>query len=253
VTTGNVQWANFVELRPDDLQRIVDETPVVYWPLGLIEHHGWPSPVGFDGLNARGMCLRMVQRTGGLMMPVMWWGGGGGHDPFKWTFYQPMDATQAIFENTMRKLIDFGFRCIVPWPGHGPWSWILDKVLPPLVEAHPDLLIVGAPGVPRRPEGLEFKNGHAGRWEAAYGLAHFPELMDLDAPGRDRDVSKVWPPGQPPPEGERHPKVNFDASSPRFAQVGEDARDASAEDVEATIRAVVDHVAGLVGAHLAGA
>ena len=35
-------------LRPDGLEAIIKTAPVVYWPLGLLEHHGWHLPVGFD-------------------------------------------------------------------------------------------------------------------------------------------------------------------------------------------------------------
>jgi len=250
--SDEARWAEFVNLRPDELQAMVDETPVVYWPLGIIEHHGWPLPVGFDGFSAQRRCLRLVKRTGGLLMPVMWWGGGGGHEPFKWTFYEPMDATQAIFETTMRKLIDFGFRCIVPLAGHGPWSQILEAVLPPLAEEHPEVLIVGAPNVPRRPEGVEFKGDHAARWETAYGLVLFPELIDMDAMDRERDLSKVWPASGPPPMEGRHPLVNFDESDKLYAQAGEDSRNARAEEAAPMVQAVEDHIVKLVAEHLKG-
>ena len=249
------RWARFEELRPDQLQEIVDQSPVVYWPLGLIEHHGWHLPVGLDGLIAQAICVRLAKRTGGLVLPVMWWGGGGGHEKFMWTFYQPMDAAGAIFGNTVEKLIDFGFRCIVPLPGHGPWHWIFQETLPAIAAGHPDVLIVGAPGVPTRPVRARPGGGqgarHAARGETSYGLALFPELVDMDALERDRDEARVWPPAGPPPEGERHPDVNFDASSPTFSQAGEDARKANADEIEPRIRATVDHIAGLVAEHLA--
>ena len=250
---SEVSWARFEQLRPDQLQELVNRTPVVYWPLGLIEHHGWGLPVGFDGLSAQALCVRCLRRTGGLLLPVMWWGGGGGHERFKWTFYQPMEAARAIFETTMQRLIDFGFRCLVPMPGHGPWQWILDEVLPELSEANPDVLIVGAPGTPGRPPDVEFKGDHAARWETGYGLALFAELIDMSAVGDQRDLSKVWPAGGEPPEEGRHPLVNFDVSSPCFAQAGEDARLAKPEDVEPMIEATVAHIAELVRAQLAGA
>ena len=250
MTEKAARWAHYIELRPDQLQRIVDETPVAYWPLGSIEHHGWALPVGFDGLRPQRQCLRMVKRTGGVMLPVMWWGGGGGHAGFKWTFYQPMDAVEAIFKTTIHKLIGFGFKCIVPMPGHGPWSYILDSALPGVAEAHPDVLIVGAPGAPDHPPGLQLKGDHAARWETAYGLALLPELIDASAPQSHRDLSKVWPMGGPPPANERMPAVNFDETSPLFSQMGEDSRLAKAEDVEGMIAAVEDYIVGLVNKRL---
>ena len=78
MTTQKLSWGRFEESRPDQLQAIVEKTPVAYWPLGLIEHHGWHLPVGFDGVKADRLCRRLAERTGGVLLPVMWWGGGGG-------------------------------------------------------------------------------------------------------------------------------------------------------------------------------
>ncbi len=57
-------WYRFENLRPDQLRDLVRETPIVYWPLGLLEHHGWHLPVGFDGLKAERLCLRIIEQTG---------------------------------------------------------------------------------------------------------------------------------------------------------------------------------------------
>jgi creatinine amidohydrolase/Fe(II)-dependent formamide hydrolase-like protein len=161
-----------------------------------------------------------------------------------------MDAAKAIFENTLHKLADFGFRCIVPLPGHGPWSRILDDVLPRVARAHPEVLIVGAPGVPLHPPGVQFKGDHAARWETAYGLALFPELVDMGALEMAHDEAEAWPRSGPPPQEDRHPLVVFDVSSPQFSQAGEDARRARAEEVQPMLDAVVEHVVGLVQRHL---
>ncbi|MDP6040337.1 MAG: creatininase family protein, partial [Candidatus Latescibacteria bacterium] len=58
-------WRRYAELRPDELEAIRSETPVAFWPLGLLEHHGWHLPVGFDGIKAERICEQMAERTGG--------------------------------------------------------------------------------------------------------------------------------------------------------------------------------------------
>jgi creatinine amidohydrolase len=93
-------WRAYEELRPDELAAIVAERPVAYWPLGLLEHHGWHLPVGFDGIKARRICERIADRTGGVILPTMWWGGGGGHGDFLWTFYQDEEAAGRILAST---------------------------------------------------------------------------------------------------------------------------------------------------------
>jgi creatinine amidohydrolase/Fe(II)-dependent formamide hydrolase-like protein len=77
-----------------------------------------------------------------------------------------------------------------------------------------------------------------------------PELIDMSAlrPGRD---DSAWPNGQLPDQAERHPGVSFDPNDPLFAQLGADARLATAERGEAGIARLVDHVSRLVMERLA--
>jgi creatinine amidohydrolase len=234
-------WGRYEELRPDQLKDIVDGAPVVYWPLGLLEHHGWQLPVGLDGLKAQRICERMAARTGGLVLPVMWWGGEGGHGPFRWTLYQPMAAPEAIVRNTLEKLIACGVRCFVLLAGHYPWRSVLGKVLPELQEEHPDLLFLGGTEMELGGPDVKLPGDHAARWETAYGLALLPELVDLDALKPGRTAEDAWSTSGPPPEEEQHPGVNFDPADPLFAQMGEDARTADAAEAE-------QHLARLVSA-----
>jgi creatinine amidohydrolase/Fe(II)-dependent formamide hydrolase-like protein len=90
---------------------------------------------------------------------------------------------------------------------------------------------------------------HAAREEASYGLALFPQWVDLDAlrPGRD---DGAWPNGAPPPVETRHPGVSFDPRDPLFAQLGEDARTATAGRGEAAIARLVEHLAAAIDEHL---
>ena len=82
-------WRRYQELRPDELAECIKATPIAFWPLGLIEHHGWHLPVGYDGLKAERICVRIAEHTGGVILPTMWWGANGGHGDFLWTHYQP--------------------------------------------------------------------------------------------------------------------------------------------------------------------
>ena len=56
-------WHRYEELRPDQLELLLKEAPIAYWPLGLLEHHGWHLPIGFDGLKADRICRRLADRT----------------------------------------------------------------------------------------------------------------------------------------------------------------------------------------------
>ena len=53
-------WRRYQELRPDQLAEILRTAPVAYWPLGLLEHHGWHLPIGLDCLKAERICARIA-------------------------------------------------------------------------------------------------------------------------------------------------------------------------------------------------
>jgi len=50
---------------------LIQEAPVAFWPLGLLEHHGWHLPIGFDGIKAKRICMRVARETGGVRL-VAW-------------------------------------------------------------------------------------------------------------------------------------------------------------------------------------
>ena len=241
-------WHRYQELRPDQLAEIVATRPIAFWPLGLLEHHGWHLPIGLDGLKAEHICMHIAERTGGVLLPTMWWGALGGHGDFMWTHYQPEEAAEAIMARTVEQLVAYGFRAIVLLAGHYPWQTLLDRRLPALQEAHPEVLFLWGTEMDIAPE-VRLPGDHAAREEASYGLALFPQWVDLDAlrPGHD---NSAWPTGQAPPVETRHPGVCFDAADPLFAQMGKDARTATAERGEAAIARLVEHLAQAIDQHI---
>ena len=246
---SDILWGKFEELRPDQLEDIVAKNPVVYWPLGLIEHHGWALPVGFDGVKAQRYCERLASKSGGAVLPVMWWGSGGGHQDFKWTFYQDREAGTIILKDTVSKLIDFGFKAVVIFAGHYPWDGPMDSALPEIAEKHPEVLMIWGKECNIGGPDLTLPGDHASRWETAYGLALLPELVDMDALRDGRDDS-AWPLSGPPPENDRHPGVEFDTSKRRFAQLGEDPSLASAEEAEAYLAQLEENILTRIQEHL---
>lgn len=245
----SLRWGRFEELRPDQLEAIVDESPVAYWPLGLLEHHGWALPVGFDGVKADRLCLRLVKRTGGVVLPVMWWGSGGGHGEFKWTLYQAPEIGEKALDMTVRKLVDFGFRAIIILAGHYPWDGVMKRMLTPIRDANPDILFLWGIECTIGGPDLKLPGDHAARWETSYGLALLPDLVDMAALRPGRDMS-VWPKSGAPPEERRFRGVVFDSNDPLFAQYGEDARKASTGEAEEYLTRLSDWLVRQVDAHL---
>ncbi|MBM3236771.1 creatininase family protein [Candidatus Poribacteria bacterium] len=244
-----VTWKRYHELHPDELAEVIELAPIVFWPLGLIEHHGWHLPVGYDGIKAERICIRVAEKTGGVILPTMWWGANGGHGDFLWTHYQPPEASEAILVNTIKPLIKFGFRVIVLLAGHYPWQSILDKHLPTFREKHPQVLFLWGTEMSIAGEAVKLRGDHAARQETSFGLYLLPELVDMRAlrPGRD---ASAWPGGEAPSVEGRHPGVCFEPNEPLFGQMGEDARTASAERGEEAIAPLVNHLAETIKRHL---
>jgi creatinine amidohydrolase len=232
-------WRRYEELRPDDLHSLVSAHPVAYWPLGLLEHHGWALPVGYDGLKADRICQRLASRTGGVIVPTMWWGGGGGHGDFRWTHYQQQEATGAILDTTVHQLFDSGFRAVVLLAGHYPWQSLLQQRVAPLQTQHPKGLILAGTELTIGGD-LGLAGDHAALEETSYGLALFPEHIDMNALSPGREAETTWAQRGAPPEADHHPGVEYDPAQPLFGQLGADARDADAAHGEAGIERLVE-------------
>jgi len=245
--TNDYPFRRYQECRPDELAAVVRDAPVLFGPLGLIEHHGWHLPLGLDGIKAERICERIGRRTGGVLLPTMWWGSGGGHGDFPWTLYQPEEAGEAILARTLAKSVQFGFRVFVLLAGHYPWQQILNRQVPPLQRQHPESLFLWGTEMDIGQE-VRLPGDHAAREETSYGLSLLPEFVDMDAlrPGR----RPAWPGGRAPDIARRYPDLHLDPADPLFAQLGEDARTASAERGEAAIGRLVDHLAEQIDAHL---
>jgi creatinine amidohydrolase/Fe(II)-dependent formamide hydrolase-like protein len=168
-----------------------------------------------------------------------------------WTHYQPPEASEAVLVRTCEQLVLYGFRVIVLLAGHYPWQQILDARLPALQDAHPDILFLW--GTEMNIGGdVRLPGDHAAREEASYGLALFPRWVDLSALRSDRDAS-AWPLGQAPAPDTRYPGVCYDPAEPLFAQLGEDARTATAERGERAISRLVTALADVINRHLKSA
>jgi len=61
-------------LRPEQAIARRKAYPLAYLPVGIIEFHGFHNPLGLDGLQVHGVCVRAAKKGGGVVFPVPWYG-----------------------------------------------------------------------------------------------------------------------------------------------------------------------------------
>jgi creatinine amidohydrolase len=64
----------YEELTPGEFLARLEEAPIAYLPFGTLEWHGEHLPLGSDGIQSRGFFLRLAERVGGIVMPMLFFG-----------------------------------------------------------------------------------------------------------------------------------------------------------------------------------
>lgn len=106
-------------LHPDQIYAALDDESIIYIPLGAIEWHGLHLPIGLDSMTSHGLCLRVADLCGGLVMPPLYYGmtGSIGHHP--WTILlEKEDTFRSILSDTLHRLEAFGVELAVVFTGH---------------------------------------------------------------------------------------------------------------------------------------
>jgi creatinine amidohydrolase len=185
-------------LRPEQLQEILRQTPLVYQPIGTIEWHGQHLPIGNDALKAHGICLRAAALTGGVVMPALYWGVDSllAHNG-QWL--EGMDAAagfrlpgsiyrlshelfEILIEEMLTEIIRQGVRVVVLLTGHNAkvQEAIIRCVAERINAARPDRYVWALSEYePVRPDLIPDAGDHAAKWETSLMMALHPELVDM--------------------------------------------------------------------------
>jgi creatinine amidohydrolase len=177
----------YERMAPDDLERVLDTTPVAYVPMGTLEFHGWHLPLGFDALKAHAVCKRVAARTGGAVLPPTYFGFAGGHKEYAGTIMSEEDLVLGNLHRTLDRLIAIGFRVIVVLTGHYPNEQMnaVSALADEITAANPGVRVMGL-AEPQAYPG-EFRGDHAAKWETSLGLYLFPELVHMEEMGKHAD------------------------------------------------------------------
>jgi creatinine amidohydrolase len=117
--TSDLQAVRAELLLPHEIDAALAARSLVYLPLGAIEFHSAHLPIGLDGLNAHGICLRAAARGGGIVLPPLFYGVGGGHTGYPWTIMASSEAPiRDLLQQSFSRLRDFGVQAAVLFTGH---------------------------------------------------------------------------------------------------------------------------------------
>lgn len=169
-----VRWEN---LRPRDMERRVNECPVVYVPFGSLEWHGFHNPLGLDTLKAYALCLRAAERGGGIVAPATFWPVDG--MPHPWTVRMSEELIYKLAVAIYEQMAHVGFKVVIALTGHYGIQQLLPIKKSALevmyrsglsIYAIPEYEVVGFDG---------YRGDHAAKCETSLAQALFPELVDL--------------------------------------------------------------------------
>ena len=216
-------WGRMDQMRPDELEGVLEATPVAFVPLGTYEHHGWHLPVCFDAIKADALCRRVAERTGGVVLPPFFYGTGGGHGDYKWTIILPEEQIRPILETTLDHLSRFGFRVVVVLTGHYPREQVdmVHRLAEEAGKRNPKTHYIGLtePEVTTPLPGDRMGGDHAAKYETSIAMALNPDWVSMDALTADHDPDRVTLPNTPqtdrPTHNPKHPLYAIHGQDPR--------------------------------------
>ncbi len=133
----------YTEMLPHEFQEAVKKMPVAYLPLGTLEWHGPHLPLGADGIQSQGLFIKIAQKIGGVVCPMLFLGPDSACEENGREFYGmdcgnfdqshpypmqqlpgsaywiPQGVYLTLLESVVKQLHRAGFKILVAH-GHGP-------------------------------------------------------------------------------------------------------------------------------------
>jgi creatinine amidohydrolase len=195
MTADEIRWGRYSELFPTDLAAIQAAAPLAYLPWGALEWHGPHLPLGMDGITAEHVAERLVQRTGGVLLPTTWWPVTALPHPTSLSVNHKV--IRVLLSQIFQGLAASGWRIVVLISGH--YAHGHELVLIEAAEAaikDLGLLVLTLPPMALIDEDML---DHAGLWESSQLMAIRPDLVRLEKLGDGKlDVASSAVLGQDP-------------------------------------------------------
>lgn len=172
----------YEEMFPDQFMEVLGKKPIAFVPLGLLEWHGQHLVYGFDAIKAHEICLRVAERTGGIVLPPIYWGVSG--LDMVGTLQIELSTARELFISVFRQLLKQGFKAILALTGHYSREqvFVVEEAAEYCMRMHnvkgervkisalPDYELV---------KDLGYMGDHGAKWETSIMMYLRPELVDL--------------------------------------------------------------------------
>ncbi|MBC7327780.1 creatininase family protein [bacterium] len=180
------------EMKPNEIDEMLNRAPIVYIPWGSLEWHGVQNPIGLDALKVYYLCLRAAERTGGVVFPPVFCGYETmkPYLGFKKTIEISKETVQALAREYLEQLYDEGFRIFVILMGHYGAKHVeaLKEVCQEFLKKHTDARGIFAPD-PTFVADKGIQGGHADLYETSLMMFFRPDLVDLSLLPQDREIT----------------------------------------------------------------
>jgi len=237
---GNKDYCQFQieRLNPVQIQSAFKNRSLVYVPLGAIEWHGLHLPIGLDSLTSHGICLRVADKMGGLVMPPFYYGMTGSIWNHPYTILIEDDMVLLnILMTTLKRLETDKIDKVIIFTGHFSLKqlemlsvlkekWNVEKI-------SLELAILSISECPK----IDMKADHGAIFETSVLAQIMPDLIRLqnlpdkdDAPAND-------------PEGNSMGDHRRDRHNVLFGIFGDDPRYYDSGQAEIMFNNIVDWVA----------
>ena len=164
-------------MRPAELERRLEENPLLVLPFGTMEWHSYHLPIGLDSLKAAALCERLAARTGATLGPITHWAVGGVSFPLTLQF--ELGLIETLAQDIFRQMAALGFRVIVALTGHFSLNQLiaLKRAALDTMRASPATVFAGAEYEVVTDAG--YHGDHAAKWETSLLWAVRPDLVYL--------------------------------------------------------------------------
>ncbi|MFH1006211.1 MAG: creatininase family protein [Candidatus Latescibacterota bacterium] len=170
----------YEELLPQQIEGILEQTPVVFVPWGALEWHGPHLAIGNDGIKAAAICDRVAAKTGGAVLPPVYFGH---HTMMRTGFRHSLENKEATIRAMAYDLLggleSQGFTVAVILAGH--YSSRHVATLKEVAEKFSagKAMRVWALAEYEVVTDMGYTGDHAAKWETSILMYLRPDLVDM--------------------------------------------------------------------------